>query len=113
MRKRLKTKKICQNRDCHEFFYPYNINQVFCSRKCYHQRYFKRSAGDHPIAGAIRAYRWALNMTKKDFAKETGLSQSAITRIESGDRIPRKATLDIIGEKTGIDVTPEVEELSD
>ena len=48
---------------------------------------------DRAFGNTIRSLREELNWTQADLAKATGLSQSAISRLEDGSRWPRKHTL--------------------
>ncbi|MBQ2615470.1 MAG: helix-turn-helix transcriptional regulator [Synergistaceae bacterium] len=48
---------------------------------------------DRAFGNTIRSLREELNLTQADLAKATGLSQSAISRLEDGSRWPRKGTL--------------------
>ena len=48
---------------------------------------------DRAFGNTIRSLREELNWTQADLAKATGLSQSAISRLEDGSRWPRKGTL--------------------
>ena len=55
------------------------------------------------LGNAVYALRKKLNLTQSEFAKKSGLSQSAISRIESGQRWSTDRTLDLLGEALGID----------
>ena len=48
---------------------------------------------DRAFGNTIRSLREGLNWIQADLAKATGLSQSAISRLEDGSRWPRKRTL--------------------
>ena len=48
---------------------------------------------DRAFGSIIYSLRKEANLTQADLAKATGLSQSAISRLEDGSRWPRKHTL--------------------
>lgn len=51
---------------------------------------------------AFKIIRGATNLTQFQFAKRVGLEPSLVSRIESGNRIPTKRTIDLIIEKLSI-----------
>lgn len=52
----------------------------------------------HPL----KEFRDSRGLTMPALAKELGVTTGALSRWESGARVPRKATLRLIVEKTGI-----------
>jgi transcriptional regulator with XRE-family HTH domain len=52
----------------------------------------------HPL----KEFRDSRGLTQPELAKELGVSTGALSRWESGARVPRTATLRLIVEKTGI-----------
>ena len=57
----------------------------------------------------IKAWREYLGFTQKELAEKTGMKQSAIARIESSDKLPRKSTLKKFARVMDIDVEQLIE----
>lgn len=53
------------------------------------------------IAYEVARARRRANLTQKEVALRSGLTQASISRMESGDRLPRLETLLAIAEATG------------
>lgn len=47
----------------------------------------------NPVTNSVRLVREARGLTQEDLARASGVSQNSISRIETGERKPRKSTL--------------------
>lgn len=61
-----------------------------------------RTAFAREVATRIVAYRSQRGMTQRDLAKATGLTQSAIGRLELGEHTPSLGTLAKLTKATGL-----------
>ncbi len=55
------------------------------------------------VAASVRSLREAANKTQVDLARECGLTQSHISRIENAELIPSHRTIDRIAKSLGVD----------
>ena len=65
------------------------------------------------IGRRLQLLRDSLGMSQVDFAKGSGLSQAAISQIESGLRLPSMKTLQRLSNSFGINLTDLVSESKD
>ena len=66
------------------------------------REYYLENKAVSDIAKAIVACRLQANLTQKEFAVRTGLSQGDISRYESGDAVPTVRTLNRIARAMGL-----------
>ena len=73
---------------------------------------WERTQLAHEVALRVIAYRAEHGLTQTELARQVGMQQSAIARLEAGDHTPSLATLARLARSLGItfhiDITPDV-----
>ena len=73
---------------------------------------WERTQLAHEVALRVIAYRAEHGLTQTELARQVGMQQSAIARLEAGDHMPSLATLARLARSLGIafhiDITPDV-----
>ena len=75
------------------------------------QREWERTELARAVAVQVASYRAEHNLTQSELARQLGMKQPAIARLEAGEHIPTVPTLQRLSQGLGlefhIDITPE------